>query len=130
MVTVAARVRAGDEAGGRRRREIRAVPATGIRDFFDLAETLLEPDAVQRALAELDRATLAVLAVATLYGLETMAVAAEIEPFKTAISLRMERAWPFVAFRSLLPPAGLFVERGVCRVPCPPGAARRYGGWA
>ncbi|MGO4690758.1 helicase-associated domain-containing protein [Glaciibacter sp. 2TAF33] len=42
----------------------RGIPATGIRDFFDLADALLADDAVQRALVRLQRGTLAVLAVA------------------------------------------------------------------
>ena len=68
------------------------------------------------------------LAVATLYGLETMAVAAEIEPFKTVISLRMDRAWPFVVYALVLLAAGLFVERAFCRFLCPLGAAMAIGG--
>jgi hypothetical protein len=64
MLTLASRLRALDDATLRRTIDLRAVSATGIRDFFDLAEALLEPDAIQRVLAKLDRATLAVLAVA------------------------------------------------------------------
>lgn len=64
MLTLASRLRALDDATLRRTIDIRAVSATGIRDFFDLAEALLEPEAIQRVLARLDRATLAVLAVA------------------------------------------------------------------
>ncbi|TFD30683.1 helicase-associated domain-containing protein [Cryobacterium cryoconiti] len=64
MLTLASRLRALDDAALRRTIDLRAVSATGIRDFFDLAEALLEPDAIQRVLARLDRATLAVLAVA------------------------------------------------------------------
>ncbi|MDO7883420.1 helicase-associated domain-containing protein [Antiquaquibacter soli] len=41
----------------------REVRATGIRDFFDLADALLEPSSVQAALSRLDRPTLTVLAV-------------------------------------------------------------------
>ncbi|HSP52886.1 MAG TPA: helicase-associated domain-containing protein [Cryobacterium sp.] len=63
MLTLASRLRALDDATLRRTIDIRAVSAAGIRDFFDLAEALLEPDAIQRVLARLDRATLAVLAV-------------------------------------------------------------------
>lgn len=40
------------------------VSPTAIKDFFDLAEALLEPAAIQNALAHLDRSTLAVLAIA------------------------------------------------------------------
>ena len=64
MITLASRLRALDDAALRRTIEIRSVSPTGIHDFFDLAETLLEPAAIQRALSHLDRATLAVLAVA------------------------------------------------------------------
>lgn len=49
-------------------------------------------------------------------------IAAEIEPFKTAISMRMLRAWPFVAFVLALLVAGLFIERFYCRYLCPLGA--------
>ncbi len=63
MLTLASRLRALDDATLRRTIDTRAVSAAGIRDFFDLAEALLEPDAIQRVLARLDRPTLAVLAV-------------------------------------------------------------------
>jgi len=72
--------------------------------------------------------SLAVLAVATLHGLQTMAVAAEIEPFKTVISLRMDRAWPFVVYALVLLAVGLFVERAFCRFLCPLGAVMAIGG--
>jgi NosR/NirI family nitrite reductase transcriptional regulator len=49
--------------------------------------------------------------------------AAEIEPFKTAVSMRFDRAWPFVAFAVGLLAAGLFIERFYCRYLCPLGAA-------
>lgn len=64
MIRLASRLRAMDDDALRRAVVARAVSATGIRDFFDLAEALLDPAAVQRALAHLDRPTLAVLAVA------------------------------------------------------------------
>ncbi|MGD8790757.1 MAG: 4Fe-4S binding protein, partial [Burkholderiales bacterium] len=83
---------------------------------------------VHRLLWPLKYVSLAVLAVAALYGLQTMAVAAEIEPFKTAISLRMERAWPFVVYASVLLAVGLFVERAFCRFLCPLGAVMAIGG--
>jgi transcriptional regulator of nitric oxide reductase len=81
-----------------------------------------------RKLWPLKYVSLAALAVATLYGLETMAVAAEIEPFKTVISLRMDRAWPFVVYALVILAAGLFVERAFCRFLCPLGAAMAIGG--
>ena len=81
-----------------------------------------------RMLWPLKYVSLAVLAVATLHGLQTMAVAAEIEPFKTVISLRMDRAWPFAAYVLVLLAAGLFVERAFCRFLCPLGAVMAIGG--
>jgi polyferredoxin len=48
---------------------------------------------------------------------------AEIEPFKTVVTLRFMREWPFVAYALALLVAGLFVERFFCRYLCPLGAA-------
>jgi transcriptional regulator of nitric oxide reductase/ferredoxin len=48
---------------------------------------------------------------------------AEVEPFKTAISLRFLREWPFVAYAVGLLAIGLFINRFFCRYLCPLGAA-------
>ena len=48
---------------------------------------------------------------------------AEIEPFKTAITMKFMREWPFVIYAGVLLLAGLFVERFYCRYLCPLGAA-------
>jgi NosR/NirI family transcriptional regulator, nitrous oxide reductase regulator len=48
---------------------------------------------------------------------------AEVEPFKTAIVLKFDRAWPFVIYALALLGIGLFVERAFCRYLCPLGAA-------
>jgi len=48
---------------------------------------------------------------------------AEIEPFKTAITMKFMREWPFVVYAGLLLLAGFFVERFYCRYLCPLGAA-------
>ncbi len=50
-------------------------------------------------------------------------VGAEVEPFKTAISLKFVREWPFVLYAVGLLGAGLFIERFFCRYLCPLGAA-------
>ncbi|HEY9039645.1 MAG TPA: 4Fe-4S binding protein [Roseovarius sp.] len=57
------------------------------------------------------------------YSMREALILAEVEPFKTAISMRMMRAWPFVAFVLVLLIAGLFIERFYCRFLCPLGAA-------
>lgn len=56
------------------------------------------------------------------YSMHDALIVAEIEPFKTAISLRMLRAWPFVLFVLAILTAGLFIERFFCRYLCPLGA--------
>ncbi len=48
---------------------------------------------------------------------------AEVEPFKTVVTLRFMREWPFVLYSIVLLAAGLFVERFFCRYLCPLGAA-------
>ncbi|MCF3973534.1 NosR/NirI family protein [Paracoccus sp. EGI L200073] len=64
----------------------------------------------------------AILAL-SFYSMDMALRLAEAEPFKTAISMRMMRAWPFVAFVVVLLLAGLFIERFYCRYLCPLGAA-------
>ena len=59
----------------------------------------------------------------SLYSLDVAEHYAEVEPFKTAIILKFQRAWPFVAFVVVLLGIGLFVERFYCRYLCPLGAA-------
>ena len=39
---------------------------------------------------------------------------AEVEPFKTAVVLKFDRAWPFVVYALVLLGVGLFVERAFC----------------
>ncbi|WP_078059368.1 NosR/NirI family protein [Tropicimonas marinistellae] len=65
---------------------------------------------------------IAILAL-SFYSMESAITLAETEPFKTAISLRMVRAWPFVLFVLAILAAGLFIERFYCRYICPLGAA-------
>ena len=64
----------------------------------------------------------AILAL-SFYSMQQALILAEVEPFKTAISMRMLRAWPFLAFVLALLIAGLFIERFYCRYLCPLGAA-------
>lgn len=48
---------------------------------------------------------------------------AEVEPFKTVITMRFMRHWPFLLYAGLLLGAGIFMERFFCRYLCPLGAA-------
>lgn len=59
----------------------------------------------------------------SLYDLGLAEHLAEIEPFKTSIILKFQRAWPYVAFALSLVAIGLFIERFFCRYLCPLGAA-------
>jgi NosR/NirI family nitrite reductase transcriptional regulator len=63
----------------------------------------------------------AILAL-SFYSMHGAILLAEAEPFKTAISLRFLRAWPFLLFVAALLFAGLFIERFYCRYLCPLGA--------
>jgi transcriptional regulator of nitric oxide reductase len=45
----------------------------------------------------------------------------EIEPFKTAITTKFTRAWPYVIYAGALLAIGLFSERAYCRFLCPLG---------
>jgi NosR/NirI family nitrite reductase transcriptional regulator len=64
---------------------------------------------------------MAILAL-SFYSMRDALILAEAEPFKTAISLRFLRAWPFLLFVAALLTAGLFIERFYCRYLCPLGA--------
>ncbi|MDO5091580.1 MAG: 4Fe-4S binding protein [Cardiobacteriaceae bacterium] len=59
----------------------------------------------------------------SLYDLGLAEHLAEVEPFKTSIILKFQRAWPYVAFALAMVAIGLFIERFYCRYLCPLGAA-------
>ena len=68
-----------------------------------------------------------ILAIAA-YSLDVATGVAEIEPFKTAITLKFGRTWPYVLYAGLLLTAGLFAERFFCRYLCPLGAVLTISG--
>ncbi len=47
----------------------------------------------------------------------------EVEPFKTAITLRFQREWPFVAYAALFVLVSMFNPKFYCKYVCPLGAA-------
>jgi transcriptional regulator of nitric oxide reductase len=65
---------------------------------------------------------LGLLAV-SLSSMQWAVIGTEVEPFKTAITLKFVRSWPFVAYAIGLLIIGLFIERFYCRYLCPLGAA-------
>ncbi|MHA6695589.1 helicase-associated domain-containing protein [Homoserinimonas sp. A520] len=64
ILSLATRLRLIDDTALVSALQERTFPAGGIKDFFDLAEALLESTSVQQALSRLDRGTLALLATA------------------------------------------------------------------
>ncbi len=63
------------------------------------------------------------LIVTSVFSLTKAEVLAEVEPFKTALTMSFERSWPFVAYAVLLLIASMFVHKFFCRYICPLGAA-------
>lgn len=70
----------------------------------------------------------ALVAVSVLWSMDAGLSGAEIEPFKTAITLKFERAWPYAVYAILLLLAGMFMERFFCRFLCPLGGALAFLG--
>jgi transcriptional regulator of nitric oxide reductase len=65
-------------------------------------------------------AAAAVLALA-ITQIDPTGITSEIEPFRTAITTRFTRAWPYVFYAGALLAIGLFSERAYCRFLCPLG---------
>jgi NosR/NirI family transcriptional regulator, nitrous oxide reductase regulator len=66
------------------------------------------------------------IAAAVVLALAIMAIdpsgaTTEIEPFKTAITSKFTRAWPYVLYAGALLAIGVFSERAYCRFLCPLG---------
>jgi len=81
------------------------------------------PFAVHERLWAIKYIVLLVLFGVSLDSLATAEKMAEIEPFKTAITLRFDRSWPFVTYAVLLIVVNLFTRKVFCRYMCPLGAA-------
>ena len=71
---------------------------------------------------------LAGLVGTSFYSMASVNIASEIEPFKTAISMKFNREWYFIFYAVLLLFIGLFIERFFCRFLCPLGAFMAVGG--
>ena len=56
-----------------------------------------------------------------IYSLEMASTAAELEPFRTAITAKFARNWPYVVYAVTLLTIALFTERFYCRFLCPLG---------
>ena len=75
-----------------------------------------------RRLKWIKYAFLAVIVIAAVVSVRWSDSLVEIEPFKTAITMRFERSWPFVAYAVAMVLAGAVVYKLFCRYLCPLGA--------
>ena len=61
-----------------------------------------------------------------LAGIDSSGATTEIEPFKTAITSKFTRAWPYALYAGALLGIGLFSERAYCRFLCPLGGVLAF----
>lgn len=88
------------------------------------------PFAVHERLWAIKYIVLLVLFGISLESLSSAERFAEVEPFKTAITLHFDRQWWFVAYVVVLLVANLFTRKVYCRYICPLGAALAIPGKA
>lgn len=81
------------------------------------------PDVVHERLWALKYVILLVLFGLSLQSMGDAVRAAEIEPFKTAVTLRFGREWPFVLYALGLLGVSAFNRKFYCKYVCPLGAA-------
>lgn len=80
------------------------------------------PEQRHQRLQKLKYLILLVLLGSAFYSLSLAEKMAEIEPFKTAVTLGFVRSWPFVLYAVLLLATGLYIHKFFCRYLCPLGA--------
>jgi NosR/NirI family transcriptional regulator, nitrous oxide reductase regulator len=85
-------------------------------------------DQLDGHLRKLKYVTLAMILLAAFSPTSLAEKLAEIEPFKTSITLYFARYWPFVIYAVLLLVMNLFVYKAFCRYLCPLGAMMVIGG--
>ena len=86
-------------------------------------------DALDAALKNLKYLLLLGLIAVTIFVPNEIDTAAEVEPFKTAITVFFIREWYYVLYAVLCLGLGMFVYKGFCRYVCPLGAAMAIGGF-
>lgn len=109
-------------------------PFGALQEFAHHAGRLLrlpewEPSARwDQPLKSLKYLLLAALVGVTLFAPDHLDKAAEVEPFKTAITTFFLREWPYVAYAAVWLVLGLVTFKGFCRWVCPLGALMAIGG--
>ncbi len=84
------------------------------------------PEVVHERLWALKYIILLALFGVSLHSLTQMEKLSEVEPFKTAITLRFQREWGFVLYAGVLVGLSLFTRKFFCRYLCPLGAALTF----
>ncbi len=85
-------------------------------------------DQLDGHLRKLKYLTLAMILMAAVYPSSLSEKLAEVEPFKTSITMVFMRYWPFVTYAAMLILVNLFVYKAFCRYLCPLGAMMAIGG--
>jgi NosR/NirI family transcriptional regulator, nitrous oxide reductase regulator len=85
-------------------------------------------DALDSKLRLLKYVSLGIILLAAFYPTSLAEKFAEVEPFKTSITLIFVRYWPFVVYAVLLIAMNLFIYKAFCRYLCPLGAMMAIGG--
>lgn len=89
----------------------------------------IEPSpAWDRRLKGAKYAVLAALVATVLLAPAQVDTAAEVEPFKTAITVFFQRSWPFAAYALFWLVLGMVTFKSFCRYACPLGAFMALGG--
>jgi transcriptional regulator of nitric oxide reductase/NAD-dependent dihydropyrimidine dehydrogenase PreA subunit len=81
------------------------------------------PEAIQARAWKIKYVALALVVGLAFLAPQAGAVAAEVEPFKTAITAMFDRGLPYLVYALILLAIGLFTERAFCRFLCPLGGA-------
>ena len=80
------------------------------------------PPALHQQLIKLKYVILGVLVIVAFYSSTLANTLAEVEPFKTSITLGFMRPWNFILYALLILGIGLFIHKFYCRYVCPLGA--------
>jgi polyferredoxin len=84
------------------------------------------PEIVHERLWAIKYIILLALFAMSLHSMSLMETYAEVEPFKTAITMRFQREWGFVIYALLMLLVSLFNRKFFCRYVCPLGAALTF----